>query len=83
MHVLKSFYYLELVEQDENFNFFDEDFWDTWCKKKENYQNIREVLVHMAVCHTVIKDANGKFSGPSSDEVALVHAAKKLEVEFL
>lgn len=48
---------------------------------------IKEVLTHMAVCHTVVKDADrtnlGVYNGASPDEIALVHAANRLGVEFV
>jgi magnesium-transporting ATPase (P-type) len=48
---------------------------------------IKEVLVHLSVCHTVIKETDNnsqeRYNGPSPDEVALVHAAKRLGVEFI
>eukprot|EP00347_Sterkiella_histriomuscorum_P010576 403375747 len=70
-------------DKDKHFNFKDENFEKSWLCHGENYQNIREVLVHMAVCHTVIYDQkHRKFNGPSPDEVALVHAAQRLGVEF-
>ena len=64
-------------------NFDDPNFSDQWLQRKDNYQNIKEVLIHLAVCHTVIQDKlSGSFNGPSPDEVALVTAAKSLGVEF-
>ena len=45
---------LESNEESVHMDFSDPKFWDQWLQKKDNYQNIREVLIHLAVCHTVI-----------------------------
>ncbi len=43
-----------------------------------------EVLRHLALCHTCIKDPrSGDYSASSPDEKALVEGAKKHGVEFL
>ena len=48
-----------------------------------NYQNIKEVVLHLALCHTIIMDdRTGKYNASSPDELALVNAAKSFGVEF-
>ena len=45
----------------------------------ENYHNIANFLVHLAVCHTVVAEVKNEktlYNASSPDELALVNAAK-------
>ena len=49
----------------------------------ENYQELKTVIMFLAVCHTIIIDHNtGNYNASSPDELALVNAAKKFGFEF-
>lgn len=55
-------------------------------KEHENYDNIIEVLILLACCHTVIVDSSGEksvYNSSSPDELALVNAAKFFGVKFI
>ncbi|CDW78607.1 phospholipid-translocating p-type flippase family protein [Stylonychia lemnae] len=62
----------------ENVNFQDETFWDHYNNKTSvNYEDIEKVVLHLALCHTIILDERtGKYNASSPDELALVNAAK-------
>lgn len=48
------------------------------------HANLREVLMHLAICHTVVVDKNkGVYNAASPDELALVEGAKDRGYEFL
>ena len=48
------------------------------------YKALYEVLMHMAVCHTVVIDKNkGVYNAASPDELALVEGAKSQGFEFV
>lgn len=68
----------------ENVNFEDPVFYEHFENKdSENYENIEKVLLHLALCHTIILDERtGKYNASSPDELALVNAAKFFGVEF-
>lgn len=52
-------------------------------EKQLNKKNLEKVLLHMALCHSVIFDERShKFNASSPDELALVTAAKKLGFVF-
>ena len=60
-------------------------------EKHENYDNIVNFLLHLAICHTVLileeEDPRtgltiDKYSAQSPDELALINAAKNFGVEF-
>ena len=54
---------------------------DTYHKE---HKNLREVLLHLAVCHTVVVDKNkGVYNAASPDELSLVDGAKALGFEFV
>mmetsp|Transcript_29098 Transcript_29098/g.21641 ORF Transcript_29098/g.21641 Transcript_29098/m.21641 type:complete len:114 (+) Transcript_29098:521-862(+) len=69
-----------------NFNFADNNFEDHLKNSEhENHQNIKDMLVHLGVCHTVVVDfKEGKkfFNASSPDELALVNAAKYFNFNF-
>ncbi len=60
-------------------------------KKEEDWQKVREFLVLLSVCHTVIPEPsknaeNGSrfvYTASSPDEAALVKGAQKIGFEFL
>lgn len=59
---------------------FDQHFSD---QNSVNYDNISQVVMHLALCHTIIMDERtGKYNASSPDELALVNAAKSFGVEF-
>lgn len=48
-----------------------------------NYENIEKMMLHLALCHTIIlDDRTGKYNASSPDELALVNAAKFFGVVF-
>ena len=51
------------------------------------YDNIMHVMVHLAVCHTILvmKDENGvmKYNASSPDELALTNGAKYCGFNYL
>lgn len=49
-----------------------------------NYRCIEAVLLHLALCHTIVIDERTrKYNASSPDELALVNAAKFFGAEFL
>ena len=45
---------------------------------------VKDVLMHLAVCHTIVIDKNtGEFNAASPDELALVEGARDFGFEFL
>lgn len=68
----------------ENVNFEDPVFYDHFCNVNSvNYTEIEKVLLHLALCHTIILDERtGKYNASSPDELALVNAAKFFGVVF-
>jgi phospholipid-transporting ATPase len=49
-----------------------------------NNTHIVEVLLHLALCHTIVIDERtGKFNASSPDELALVNAAKFFGAVFV
>ena len=47
-------------------------------------KNVNEVLLHLALCHTVIIDiSKNEYNASSPDELALVEGAKSLGYAFL
>ena len=72
--------------QQPNVNFDDPVFYDELNKGYDggNYAEITDVLLCMALCHTVILDQKkGMYTSASPDELALVYAAKQFGYEFL
>jgi len=70
-------------KQIENVNFEDPLFDQHMKSKKDNYNNAKEVLLFLALCHSIIIDErNGKYNASSPDELALVNGAKFLGASF-
>lgn len=70
-----------------NVNFMDKNFYDHLNDPEhENHEMIKRFLGHLAVCHTVIIDDDGKghveFNASSPDELALVNGALHLGYKF-
>ena len=59
-------------------NFEDPTFWDHFTSGYHpNFTNIEKIIMHLALCHTIILDERtGKYNASSPDELALVNAAK-------
>jgi phospholipid-transporting ATPase len=66
-------------------NFEDPKYWEHFDNEDHpNYPNIVEMLMHLAVCHTIVIDERtGKFNASSPDELALVNAAKFFGAVFI
>ena len=53
-------------------------------KDHVEHQSVAAVLIHLALCHTVVIDKrNGKFNSSSPDEIALLEGAKAQGYEFI
>jgi magnesium-transporting ATPase (P-type) len=69
-----------------NFNFIDDSFCDhLQSEHHPNNKNIKDMLFHLAICHTIVVDMkeNKQFYNASSpDELALVNAAKYFKYVF-
>ena len=65
-------------------NFYDPTFYDHFENNDSpNYKNIETMMIHLALCHTIIlDDRTGKYNASSPDELALVNAAKFFGVVF-
>ncbi len=49
-----------------------------------NHKNLIDVLLHLAICHTIVIDERtGKYNASSPDELALVNAAKFFGAKFI
>lgn len=49
-----------------------------------DFKSIQDVLLHLAICHTVVVDKNkGVYNAASPDELALVEGAKEQGYEFI
>ena len=72
--------------QIPNVCFEDQFFFEHMTNKShENYQNIHNFLLHLALCHTAVletKDGVDKIAASSPDELALVNAAKFFGYSF-
>ena len=66
-------------------NFEDPTFWDHVNQPQHhNYKNIEMMLIHLALCHTIVIDERtGKYNASSPDELALVNAAKFFGATFI
>lgn len=52
--------------------------------RHHNYASIEQVLIHLALCHTIVIDERtGRYNASSPDELALVNAAKFFGAEFV
>jgi phospholipid-transporting ATPase len=65
-------------KQIDHVNFVDPKFYEHFENEKgENYKYVEEVLLHLALCHSIIIDERkGTYNASSPDELALVNAAK-------
>ncbi len=70
-----------------NFQFEDPEFVRQMRDKSHpNYENIKQYMVHLALCHTiVVQEEDGKitYNASSPDELALVNCAKFFNYEFM
>lgn len=58
--------------------------YDHYYKATPESETLYEVLLHLAVCHTVVVDKNkGIYNAASPDELALVEGAKSQGFEFI
>lgn len=75
----------EIIEETADNHVYDGDITSViYNKHHEQYRQANEVLLHMALCHTVIVDiSKNEYSASSPDELALVEGAKALGYEFL
>jgi magnesium-transporting ATPase (P-type) len=65
-------------------NFEDPSFWQDFKPGTKNYPYIVDMLLHLALCHTIVIDERtGKYNASSPDELALVNAAKFFGAEFV
>jgi len=49
-----------------------------------NHESLKKVVLHLALCHTIIIDAKkGTYNAASPDELALVNAAKQFGYQFM
>ena len=48
------------------------------------HEIVKEFLIHLALCHSVVIDSkSGHYNASSPDELALINAAKNLGCEFI
>lgn len=67
----------------DNVNFEDPVLWEH-LQSGVNGANLESVLLHLALCHSiVVDDRSGRYTASSPDELALVNAAKFFGAEFL
>jgi magnesium-transporting ATPase (P-type) len=83
-HLFNSLAQSSDAKRIENVNFEDPTFYDHFNNKNSvNYKSIEAVLLHLALCHTIILDERtGKYNASSPDELALVNAGKFFGAEF-
>ena len=69
----------------ENVNFEDSTFWEHFSSPTHpNFAQIEKLILHLALCHTIILDeSTGKYNASSPDELALVNAAKFFGAVFV
>ena len=65
-------------DQESNVNFSDPVMHQVLKDRShENHDSLNKVVLHLALCHTIIIDAKkGTYNAASPDELALVNAAK-------
>lgn len=70
--------------QQSNVNFKDDKMFEVlYNPSHPDHEALREVVLQLAVCHTVIiDDKKNQYSAASPDELALVYAAKQFGFEF-
>ena len=70
-----------------NFNFHDEEFFQHLKNEKnENYENIQNFLLCLALCNTVFtQDINSEiiYQASSPDEMALLNASRYFDCKFI
>lgn len=75
------------MPQVTNVDFLDMNFIeDSNNPRSGNYENIKECLIALAVCHTIIAEQKDKqivYNASSPDELALVNFAKFVGSEFI
>lgn len=71
--------------QESNVNFSDPKMFEVLRDSSHpRHQSLRKVVLHLALCHTIIIDAKkGTYNAASPDELALVNAAKQFGYEFM
>jgi phospholipid-transporting ATPase len=74
-------------EMVSNVNFHDDKFYEDFGNpKSENYDNIKRVLLNLAICHNIIiehKHGRINYNASSPDELALVNAARFFGVKYI
>ena len=72
-----------MKKQEPNVNFYDEQL-DNNLNDIESHSDLKDVILCMALCHSVILDTKkNQYTAASPDELALVYAAKQFGYEFL
>jgi len=71
-----------------NVDFHDDKFWEHWNNKEsENYANLKDFIVILAVCQSIIieekKDGSISYNANSPDELALTNAARHFVYAFV
>lgn len=73
-------------KQEKNVRFNDSKVEETLMKKdddNEEYKQLHEVLMLLALCHEIVIDPRtNQYNSASPDELALVNAAKQFGLEF-
>ena len=66
------------MKQIDNVNFVDDSLFELLNNPNgEKFDLVKEMLFHLATCHSIIIDErNGSYTASSPDELALVNAAK-------
>src|SRR3990167_2827046 len=69
----------------KNVDFEDPRVWESVAKKfpTENCQRLKEAILLLGLCHTVVREVNGEYNASSPDELAFVYLAKLVGCEFL
>lgn len=69
----------------KNVDFEDPRVWESVAKKfpTENCQRLKEAILLLGLCHTVVREMNGEYNASSPDELAFVYLAKLVGCEFL
>ena len=62
----------------------DEILGSSYYQRHPEFEPLKDVLLHLAVCHTVVVDKiKGVYNAASPDEQSLVEGAKDLGFEFI
>ena len=73
------------MKEVTNVDFRDRNFFDHLDKTHKNYQNLKDFLFELAICHTVLtEEKNGEiiYNASSPDELALLNFAKFVGCEY-